>query len=296
MSDDLDFGDDTAAKLPKNHEVTAKQAKTFFGWSLAATIVLGVSAAVALIITFATDSFRLNLTATSDFRLGTIPDDDYPSQPVLASAGTTNVPALISFLAVFAFLGFLVLTIAHKREVQQMSDGASPFFWFSAMLWHFILFLELAFFAGETNWVQLMFLSTIVEGWLGFFWANDLLQSPAYVRAALRNAGGNRMALGWQWLFWFFALFGGIVVYVAIITYMAFTFGEAPTSPKTVYLIVPIVGLILYLVIPIIVIVHYFRQTFTSLYGRNIALVIYTFFFALVMIWFPLIVTTTTPV
>jgi hypothetical protein len=272
--------------------VTKKEQTTFFGWSLAATIVLGISAAVALILTFATDEFRLNLTAISDFRTGTIPDDDYPARPVLASAGTTNVPALISFVGVFSFLGFLVLTIANKREVDQMSSGASPFYWFSAMLWHFVVFLEIAFFAGATNWVLLMFLATIVEGWLGFFWVNDVLQSPFYLRAAMRNAGSNRMAMGWQWLAWFFGLFGAIVVYVAIIVYMVFTFGQAPTAPTTWFLIVPIVGLVLYLFVPVVVIMRYFNVAFHSVYSRNITLVVYTFFFALIMVWFPLIVTT----
>ena len=286
----LIYGDDDNRKV----RTLKNDAKKFFWWSLAATVVLGLSAAIVLLIeAFSSTTFDLSLTATTDYRVGSAPSDDYPSRPVLASAGSTNLPLVAGFVSALAFLGFLLLTLWNKQVIDQMEGGASPYLWFTSSLWHFLVFIEIAFFAGITNVFVLTFISLSVFNWLWLFWVNDLLQAPAYV--AMFNSASNRMQGGWQWLFWFFGLVDAIVVYVIVTIYCIQTFWQATNTPNMWFSIVPFLGLFLYLAVPIAVILRYGNWGFTATYNRDIFLVIYTFFYALVMTWVPVLITTATP-
>jgi hypothetical protein len=284
------IGDDPASK---KRRMTKADEKTFFTWSVVATVVLGISAAIAAIIELASSAtFSLALTATSDYRTGA-KNDNYPQGPLLAAVGSTNLPWIAVFVSILSFIGFFILSAANGKVVEQMQLGASPYLWFTATLWHFIVFMEIAFFAGITNVYHLVFVSLAAITWLWFFWLNDLLQAPAYIQYGKQS--GTKMQMGWQWLPWFFGFFVAIVVYVVIIIYLVQTFFTATNSPTTGFFLVPFIGLLLYLAVPIVVILRYFDWGFKDTYGRDLFLVIYTFIFALIMTWLPLIVSTFTP-
>ncbi len=287
------YDDGGANKYPKIVIVEPAQANCYYWSALIAAIVLGVSGAVALIISLASDAFVLNLIATNDYRVGTTKDDSYPTAPMLASAGTANLPILVSFISILAFLGYLVLTFWWRASVEQLTLGASPFLWFSFMLWHFLVWVAIAFVSGVTNVFVLTFIALSAWAWIWLWWASDLINAPFYVGAVLRENRGS--SLGWQWLFWVFAAIIGIVVNVVVIIYLVETFGSSPLSPRRVFLVPPIVGIILYIPIPFLVIARWFGWWFTTPYKRDIWLLIYNAVYALIITWVFLIVFTQTP-
>lgn len=284
---------DDNAKYPRAVLVEPAQGRTFWIVSLVFTIILGISGAIALAVALASDSFVLNLRATTDYRVGTTRDDSFPTAPMLASDGIANLPILGAFVSILGFIAYLVLTLWNRAVVEQMSVSGSPYLWFSMMIWTFLVWVEIAFLAGITNVFLLTFLALASWTWIWLWWASDVINSPFYVSAAMQqNEGG---ALGWQWLFWAFSAIIGVVVNVTIIIYLVQTFSFSPASPRRIFLVGPIVGILLYLPIPFAVIARYFSWWFGTHYKRDFFLVIYAGIYIFIMTWIPLLVETQNP-
>lgn len=280
-------------KYPRAIVVDESQGKCYFWATLVGTVLLGLSAIIALLISLFSNSFDLNLTATTDFRVGTTKDDAFPTAPMLASAGPIDVPILLAFISVFGFVGYLVLVIWWKQEVAQMSTGGSPFLMFAFIISTFSVWLAISLFAGITNTplLAMIMLASIV--WVGFWWVSDLVNSPFYITAGMKAY--NTMEMGWGWLWWVMAAIIGLTVTIIEIIYMVHTYGSSPASPSRIFVVYPIIAIILYLPLPVIVMLRYFGWWFASTYKRDIVLIIYWLVYLLIMTWLGLIITTQTP-
>jgi len=285
--------EDSNDKYPRAIVVDEPQGKCYFWSTLVGTVLLGLSAIIALLIAIFSNSFALNLTATTDYRVGTTKDDDFPTAPMLASAGPVDVPILLAFVSVFGFVAFLVLVIWWKQEVAQMSNGGSPFLMFALLISTFPVWLAISFFSGVTNVFVLAFVVLATLVWVGFWWVNDLVNSPFYITAGMKAY--NTMEMGWSWLWLAMASIVGLAVTIFEIIYMVQTYGSSPASPARVFLVFPIVAVILYAPIPIIIILRYFGWWFASTYKRDIVLIIYWLVYLLIVTWLGLIITTQKP-
>lgn len=291
--------EDPAAKAPRDIAVEAAQANVYYWATLVSTIVLFLSGLIAVIVVLASDDeIDLDLKATTDYRVGTQSNDDFPTSPMLeavSSGSGTDVPLLAAFISVGAFFGYLLLTLWWRRVIEEMSRSGSGFLWFVAHFWHALIWLVIYFYAGATNIFLMGFLVIAVFTWLGFWWDGQLLMAPAYLRVGMSLPAENRRAMGFTWL----PLFRGwatlIYVYVVASIYLAQNYGDSPDSPDNEFLIPPIVGMVMYAVYPIIELLAYFRLWFVSVYVRDLTYVIYGAVLAIVMTWLPILIATSDP-
>lgn len=244
--------------------------------------------ALALVL-FISATFGFFMVATTDYRTGAALSsvDGYP-EVVTTVLSPANVALIAAFVTVMAFIGLLINLCFQGAEVEQLSRGANPYFWFFATLFVPVSYLLFAFLAGISNiWLLAAVMAIpLLAQWIA--WGDDLLHSYAYSYAsslAQRMTGET----SWSWLPFVFWLIGIIIVDVIILVYLGFTFSSTP-APSGWLISIPVAGMIFYFGFPIIVALFTNRTLIMSIYVREIALYLYSGFYVLLVTWLSLII------
>ena len=254
--------------------------------------LLFISGAVAIgLVIGIPETFEYELLTTSDYRDidGPVLADNYPDV-AFENIGTADVGLIAAFASLIAGLVLALNVFAfHGAEMVQLSRGANPWFWGFSAAWTPVAFLAIQYFAGIHNVFVHTLMAFLVWGWIFLFYADDLLNSNAYI-ASQREFSTSAVfdSLNWSWITLVFGILLALAVYAVLFIYTGFTFSADP-GPESELIAIPIaVGAAYLLLIPVPLALYRAGVLIRSLFAREMVFYIASGIVALLTTWLSL--------